>query len=194
MVRPTSYTAERAKRVCDLVAEGESLRTIGEMRGMPARRTVRGWLNAHPEFEREYEVARRERTDNLVDESIEIADSVSGCTDPTAVQAARLRIDTRRWLASKLLPERFGDHNRVEMTGKDGAPLIPVETSGPSLALALLAVLHDSPADRAHAAERLVSQPAGGEPESGSPERGPGHGRVDGARPRQFGGATGRRA
>src|ERR1700674_1410214 len=87
--RPRSYTAERAKRICDLVAEGESLRTIGEMRGMPARRTVRGWLNAHPEFEREYEVARRERTDNLVDESIEIADSVSGCTDPTAVQAAR---------------------------------------------------------------------------------------------------------
>ena len=160
MARPTSYTAERAKRVCDLVAEGASLRMIGEMQGMPSRRTVRGWLNAHPEFEREYEIARRERTDNLVDESIEIADSVSDCTDPTAVQAARLRIDTRRWLASKLLPERFGDHNRVEMTGKDGAPLIPQETGGQSLALALLAVLHDSPAARAHAAERLVSQPA----------------------------------
>jgi hypothetical protein len=173
MVRPTSYSAERAKRICDLVAEGESLRTISEMRGMPARRTVRGWLNAHPEFEREYEVARRERTDNLVDESIEIADSVSGCTDPTAVQAARLRIDTRRWLASKLLPERFGDHKRVEMTGKAGAPLIPVETGGPSLALALLAVLHDSPAARAHAAERPAWQPAGGAPESGLPERGP---------------------
>jgi hypothetical protein len=144
MTRPTSYTAERAKRVCDLVAEGESLRTIGEMRGMPSRRTVRGWLNAHPEFEREYEVARRERTDNLVDESIEIADSITGCTDPAAVQAARLRIDTRRWLASKLLPERFGDHSRVEMTGAGGKDLIP-EPDGPKLALALLNVLHASP-------------------------------------------------
>ena len=45
---------------------------------------------------------------------------------------------------SKLLPERFGDHSRVEMTGVGGKDLIP-EPDGPKLALALLNVLHASP-------------------------------------------------
>src|SRR6202043_834661 len=128
--------------ICDLIAEGASLGTISKMEGMPARRTVRGWLNAHPEFERQYEIARRERTDNLVEESIEISDSVKDCTDNAAVQAARLRVDTRRWLASKLLPERFGDRQTTELVGVGGKDLIPAEPDPDKIALSLLSILH----------------------------------------------------
>src|SRR3954465_1650167 len=116
------YSADLAKRICDMVAEGESLATIAKMDGMPGRRPVRDWLNQHPDFERQYEIARRERTDNLVDESIAIADAVDG-SDNAAVQKARLQVDTRKWLAAKLLPERFGD--RTELVGAGGRDLIP---------------------------------------------------------------------
>src|SRR5947207_3921013 len=75
------YSPNLARKICDLIAEGESLKSIAEMADMPARRTVRGWLNTYPDFERRYELARRERTDNLVDEAIAIADAVAGCTD-----------------------------------------------------------------------------------------------------------------
>jgi Bacteriophage Sf6, terminase small subunit-like len=128
--RRSGYSPKVAERICDLVAEGESLQSISEMPNMPARRTVRSWLAKHPDFERQYEIARRERTDNLVDESVAIADSVTGCTDNAAVQAARLRVDTRKWLASKLLPERFGDKVTTELTGAGGKDLLPQPQPG----------------------------------------------------------------
>jgi len=137
----SSYTDTLARRICDLVAEGASLETVGELPDMPSRRLMRGWLEDHPDFERRYEIARRERTDNLVDEAISIADSVRGTDSNAAVGAAKLAVDTRRWLASKLLPERFGD--RLELSGKDGAPLLPAADPEPGkVALAILNLLH----------------------------------------------------
>jgi DNA-binding transcriptional regulator YdaS (Cro superfamily) len=37
------------------------------------------------------------------------------------VQIARLEIDTRKWLASKLLPKRYGDKSQVDHTSSDGS-------------------------------------------------------------------------
>ncbi len=34
-----------------------------------------------------------------------------------------MRVDTRKWLLSKLLPKKFGDKIEQQITGKDGAPL-----------------------------------------------------------------------
>jgi hypothetical protein len=139
------YSPHLARKICDLIAEGESLQSISQMDGMPPRRTMRNWLSTYPALERDYEIARRERTDNLVDEAIEIADSVSGCTDNAKVQAARLAIDTRRWLASKLLPERFSEHARVELTGKSGRDLVsPAETDPTKIALVLMQLLNSA--------------------------------------------------
>ena len=41
------------------------------------------------------------------------------------MQAARLQIDTVKWLAAKLLPERFGDKVTTPITGSDRRDLIP---------------------------------------------------------------------
>jgi hypothetical protein len=140
--RPAStYSDMLARRICDLIAEGSSLETIGELPDMPSRRTMRGWLEDHPDFLTRYEIARRERTDNLVDEAIAIADSVRGTDSNAAVGAAKLAVDTRRWLASKLLPERFGD--QLAITGKGGDPLLTVDPPDSSkIALVILSLLH----------------------------------------------------
>jgi hypothetical protein len=142
----SGFTPKLSAKICDLVAEGASLKTICTAPKMPSRRTVRGWLDEHPDFEASYERARRQRTDALVDEIVEIADAVAGSDSPAAVNAARLQVDTRRWLASKLLPERFGDKLQAELTGKDGEPLLKDPPTPERLAHALLCLLHTTPA------------------------------------------------
>lgn len=45
--------------------------------------------------------------------------------DQEHYQRSRLRFDARRWLLSKALPKVYGDKLTTELTGKDGAPLVP---------------------------------------------------------------------
>jgi hypothetical protein len=139
-----AFTSKVAESICDLIAEGHSLQTVSEMPGFPTRRSMRRWLTEHSDFEHAYEIARRQRTDNLVDEAIAIADAVDG-GNAAEVQKARLQIDTRRWLASKLLPERFGDKLAVEATGKDGAALYQPEPNIAKTALSIMALLASMP-------------------------------------------------
>ncbi len=41
--------------------------------------------------------------------------------DHEHIQRSRLRIDTRKWIASKLLPKRYGD--KLQHTGPGGGPV-----------------------------------------------------------------------
>jgi hypothetical protein len=43
--------------------------------------------------------------------------------DMEAVARSRLRIDTRKWLLSKVLPKVYGERIITEITGKDGGPI-----------------------------------------------------------------------
>jgi hypothetical protein len=50
------------------------------------------------------------------EELVAIADHAArGTSHPEAINQARLRTDTRKWVLSKLLPETYG--NRVKLTG-----------------------------------------------------------------------------
>jgi len=49
--------------------------------------------------------ARTRGGQSLAEETLEIADSAS----PQEAQVAKLRVDTRRWLASKMAPDEYGD-------------------------------------------------------------------------------------
>jgi hypothetical protein len=63
----------------------------------------------------------------MADELIEIADAdctVDGKPDNALVQQARLRVDTRKWILSKMLPKRYGDRVTTEVTGDPNAPLL----------------------------------------------------------------------
>jgi hypothetical protein len=52
------------------------------------------------------------------EEIVELADEPVAPNDNAAVQRARLRVDTRKWLMSKLAPRKYGD--RVEHVIKSG--------------------------------------------------------------------------
>jgi hypothetical protein len=116
------FDADLGGKVVEMVGDGYGLQAACVALNVP-RRTVRTWAAEQPDFAKALQLARRDGLEVLADEIISIGDEVEGCTDNAVVQAARLRIDARKWLLSKLHPERYGD--KVELTGKDGKDLLP---------------------------------------------------------------------
>ena len=57
----------------------------------------------------------------MAEDTLSIADGTAD--KPIAVQSAKLRIDTRRWLLSKLLPDTYGD--KLDLTSKGEALQAP---------------------------------------------------------------------
>jgi hypothetical protein len=140
----TRFDPETAAAILDLVADGIGLKGACDRLGL-ARRSVRDWARTVPEFAAALRAARREGFEVWADEILSIGDEVAGCTDTARVQAARVRIDSRKWLLAKLRPEQFGD--RVELTGQDGKDLIPQNTQAqiPRLMKVLAVLLPEAP-------------------------------------------------
>ena len=73
--------------------------------------TVMRWLEAKPEFRDQYARARERQAHHYAAEIVEIADTEE---DPAK---ARVRIDARKWVASKLLPKAYGERVEQHLTG-----------------------------------------------------------------------------
>lgn len=137
--RPSDFSPEIANEICERLAKGESLRSItGADRDdfMPSETTVRRWLAGNEDwneqFRRQYAHAREAQADHYAEEIIDIADGVDQWRPTDADMASavvrdpqrdRLRIDARKWVASKLAPKKYGE--KVALTGgsEDDAPL-----------------------------------------------------------------------
>jgi hypothetical protein len=107
--------------ICKGIAGGKSLITICKDPAMPHIDNVRRWLLADDKFKEMYNRARDEQADFYADEIIEISDG--HYETPTEVQQARLKVDARKWIASKLKPKKYGD--RVDLTS-DGEKIEPL--------------------------------------------------------------------
>lgn len=113
---PTKYSDAVAKRICERIAGGESLRTICRDADMPGKANVLAWLakDTHPGFREAYIAARNAQADSLFDEIVDIA---ATATDRDSAAAARVQIDARKWVAGKLRPKVYGDKLDVEHSG-----------------------------------------------------------------------------
>ena len=137
MGRPSDFAQDTADRICARLVEGESLRAICRDDDMPDASTVFRWMNAHPEFREQYAYARELQADLAFDDIVEIADDGrndwmerhdgSVALNKEAIQRSALRVDTRKWRMSKLLPKKYGDKLAVDHSGT-----VAVET-GPDL-------------------------------------------------------------
>jgi hypothetical protein len=124
--RPTDFTEEKASLILALMVEGLSIKKICEQPEMPDPRTIFRWLSANETFRHNYAKAQQDRTTAFAEEMLEIADQYDNLSDKLDVehiQRARLRIDTRKWLMSKMDPKRYGDKLTQEHTGADGGPV-----------------------------------------------------------------------
>lgn len=135
MGRPTVYTDEVSKEICERLAEGESLNAICRSEHMPHKVTVMRWLLSEQEiydnFRNQYALAREIQYQCMADDIIDIADNASNDwmerEDPNnpgfdyngeAVARSRLRVDTRKWFMSKVLP-KFADKQKKPQADSD---------------------------------------------------------------------------
>lgn len=121
--RPTKYNEEIADKICKQLTEGKSLkRLIEDDNIMPHISTIFDWINSNQEFADKYARARKVQAEFFVDEIIDISDKGGRYydgegnlkIDATAIQRARLMVDTRKWYASKVLPKMYGDRLQVD--------------------------------------------------------------------------------
>ena len=137
MGRPSDYSPEIADIICERIADGVSLREICRTEDMPSKAAVFRWLAAHADFRDQYARAREAQADALADELLDIADdgdndwmerkgedgqSLGWRENGEAIQRSRLRVDTRKWIASKLKPKKYGD--KLAVGGdEEGSPV-----------------------------------------------------------------------
>ena len=143
MGRPSKYSPEVAAKVCALVSCGKSMKTVCAAEDMPAPSTIYLWLRAHVDFSEQYARAKVEAADALVDEILDIADDgtndwmevhdregdcVGYRINGEHVQRSRLRIDSRKWVAAKLQPKKYGEKVDVNHGIDPGNPLFDLMT------------------------------------------------------------------
>jgi len=111
--------------------EGKSLREVCRSLDIPPS-NVMFWLKDYPEFAEQYARAREIGWSLIAEELLEISDdgtndwmerldqkgqSLGWQINGEAVQRSRIRLDTRKWLLSKMLPKIYGDKVDVEHSG-----------------------------------------------------------------------------
>ena len=132
MGRPEIYTQELAEKICNEIATtNKSLRRICKELNISTMSVLR-WLNDKEKesFCLQYARAKEEQADHLADEILEIADDSTKDTKtiigkdgkPIEVEntewtkRSQLRVDARKWIASKLKPKKYGD--KIDLTTK----------------------------------------------------------------------------
>ena len=107
--------------VCEAIADGMSLRKACEADDTDdilSKKTIMLWLkeDENGPLCDQYTRARQKQADAIFDECLDIADQSESNSDN--IQHARLRIDTRKWMAGKLRPKKYGDKVGVDLDAK----------------------------------------------------------------------------
>ena len=133
------YTEELGMLICSRIAMGESLKAICREKDMPHATTVIGWVMNDPVFREQYRLAREIQAELMGDEILDISDDgtndwmerrnskgefIGWMENGEALRRSQLRVESRRWIAGRLLPKKWGDKQVTEVTGADGQPLI----------------------------------------------------------------------
>lgn len=132
--RPTDYNDQVASRLLAEIADGKSVASLCKQDWAPSRQTFYQWIHKHRAFADSYAKAKDDCAESLADEIIDIADDGTNDwmdnNDPENpgyrlngehYQRSRLRIDTRKWVASKLKPKKYGEKTEVEHSGSVGS-------------------------------------------------------------------------
>jgi hypothetical protein len=137
MAQPAKYNKDAAEKVLTLISTTSRglLSICTELKISKA--SVFDWIKEvdqtkTDDFANRYARAREEQADLLADEIIEIADDGAKDTktiigkngqpveveDTEWTKRSQLRIDARKWIASKLKPKKYGDKIQNEHSGE----------------------------------------------------------------------------
>lgn len=131
-----TWTAEeKAKAIEEIlkqIAGGKGLNTICKNGDdwIPSESVFRYWCDSDPDLSARYACAREARAEVIFEECLSIADSQEGdvievdgveVTNHDAIQRAKLRIDTRKWMLGKMQPKKYGDKIDHTIANPDGS-------------------------------------------------------------------------
>lgn len=108
-------TEELMDYICDEMAKGRSLISIcTKDDNVPSRTVVNSWLRSNKAFSTRIAQAREDMADYYLDKQIEISESATALD----WQVKKFQADQLKWVASKLLPRKYGDKQALEVSGK----------------------------------------------------------------------------
>ncbi|MGV6475362.1 terminase small subunit-like protein [Azotobacter vinelandii] len=102
---------ERVDLLCELVAEGQTLRQIAAQMGLSVG-TLLGHVSEQP-YSNQYARAREAASDLFEADIITEAEAVT----PENAAAARVKIDALKWVAGKRAPKKYGERIQQEHSG-----------------------------------------------------------------------------
>ena len=129
------YSQDIADAVCARLSEGETLRKAAKAEGV-THSTVLEWVDTKPEFADQYARARAIGYQLLADQIIEISDDGSGDVidtehgpkaNPEFAARSRLRVDSRKWMLSKMLPKIYGEKTEVDIKARVTITATPLD-------------------------------------------------------------------
>jgi hypothetical protein len=137
MGRHSTYNQATADKICEAIStSNKGVTHICANIGITAT-TLFKWLADNKDFAEQYARAREAQADFLADEILEIADDSSRDTkvemkngkmveveDREWTNRSRLKVDARKWVASKLKPKKYGDKLDLTSGGDKIAPII----------------------------------------------------------------------
>ena len=112
----TRYRREFADEVCRRLAEGASLREVCREHGVPES-SFREWVrNDRDGLGARYQTARVLQVEAWSDLILEISNR-----EDLSAQEKRVRIDSLKWLMSRIVPKKWGD--RLLVAGEADSPI-----------------------------------------------------------------------
>jgi hypothetical protein len=107
------------KNMYDIVQDG------GE--GFPCALSIYRHIAADESFCNRYARARELQQDTYAEEIVAISDGDHPKFKEKTPEERKLAIETRKWVMGKLRPKKYNEKLVAEITGADGAPLIPTQ-------------------------------------------------------------------
>jgi hypothetical protein len=131
--RPSKYTPELAREICERLSDGEPLRQICRDDHMPAWTAIYAWAAIDKNLSERIAQAREQGYDAIAEDLLAIADTpLMGETETSSANGLtitrqdmlghrKLQIETRLKLLAKWNPKKYGD--RQILAGDKDSPL-----------------------------------------------------------------------
>lgn len=122
MARPTKYSEKLEDRMLEEIASGRSVISLcREEDWTPNADTWYRWMYKIDGLSDRYTRAKAISSEYHADQILAIADEA----DNQTFQVARLQIDARKWVASKLVPNKYGEKSQIDHTSSDDSMKAP---------------------------------------------------------------------
>jgi len=136
---PFQWTPEMEDYIVAKIVAGHSLRAIVQMakdedfkgKLFPSFETIMAYVASNEDFRHKYSRAKDIQQDLMAENIIDIMDGRYPGFETAELGQRKESAEIRKWVMGKLRRKKWGDVKVTEVTGADGAALIPPQTIDP---------------------------------------------------------------